>query len=72
LTEEFNGGRKRPIPNHEDVLAAPGTLLTEYAHINTLLDRANGRMTVTERAQKQAGNQTFDRIRRLYRRAMQL
>jgi len=30
LTEEFNGDRKRPMPNHEDVLAALGTLLTEY------------------------------------------
>jgi len=29
-------------------------------------------MTVTERAQKQASNQTFDRVRRLYRRAMEL
>jgi hypothetical protein len=35
------GSRKRLMPSHDDVLAALGTLVTEYARINTLLDRGN-------------------------------
>jgi hypothetical protein len=58
------------MPGHDDVLAALGTLITEYARINTLVDRANGRLTAGEREQKQASNRTFDRIRSLYRRAI--
>jgi hypothetical protein len=56
LTEQFDGGSNPPMPSHNDVLAALGTLLTEYARINTLLDRVNGRLTAAEREQK-AGQQ---------------